>query len=169
MVIDISKLTDKHPINFNFSNLINLKANLNLQYHNINFKIYGTITKEAGAYSCIATASSILPFLCDFCLSPLEHHINSSVNEKFKKPESFPSANNEDIIWLSHNKINIRPALIANLYKHIPLQALCKNDCKGLCIKCGTNLNNTTCNCNQYKNNNNINPKFEILKKIKFD
>lgn len=30
-----------------------------------------------------------------------------------------------------------------------PVQPLCKDDCKGLCPKCGTNWNESTCNCGQ--------------------
>ena len=30
----------------------------------------------------------------------------------------------------------------------IPMKKLCKDDCKGLCIKCGKNLNEGDCGCN---------------------
>ena len=29
----------------------------------------------------------------------------------------------------------------------IPLKMLCREDCKGVCIKCGTNLNHESCKC----------------------
>ena len=29
----------------------------------------------------------------------------------------------------------------------LPVNPLCKTDCKGLCPQCGTNLNNGTCGC----------------------
>ncbi len=29
----------------------------------------------------------------------------------------------------------------------LPIQPLCKEDCKGLCPKCGSNLNNDACSC----------------------
>ena len=30
-----------------------------------------------------------------------------------------------------------------------PAKVLCKSDCKGICPKCGTNLNLATCDCEQ--------------------
>lgn len=36
---------------------------------------------------------------------------------------------------------DIRQEIVADL----PLQLLCKEDCKGLCLVCGANLNETTC------------------------
>lgn len=29
----------------------------------------------------------------------------------------------------------------------LPMKFLCSEDCKGLCLQCGTNLNNSNCNC----------------------
>jgi uncharacterized protein len=31
----------------------------------------------------------------------------------------------------------------------MPLNPLCREDCKGLCPQCGTNLNTETCDCAQ--------------------
>ncbi len=31
----------------------------------------------------------------------------------------------------------------------LPDRSLCREDCKGLCSRCGVNLNDTTCNCGQ--------------------
>lgn len=39
----------------------------------------------------------------------------------------------------------VRQALFAD----IPLKPLCREDCKGLCQKCGVNLNDTTCACDK--------------------
>jgi uncharacterized protein len=30
-----------------------------------------------------------------------------------------------------------------------PVKLVCREDCKGLCPQCGTNLNTVTCNCQQ--------------------
>ena len=53
----------------------------------------------------------------------------------------------------------IRDALTLEL----PLRVLCKEDCKGLCPKCGVNLNTGSCSCP--KGTGKPNP-FEALKSI---
>lgn len=45
----------------------------------------------------------------------------------------------------------------------IPMKKLCKEDCKGLCLKCGNNLNEGTCMCS----NQEIDPKWLPLKELK--
>lgn len=34
-----------------------------------------------------------------------------------------------------------------DIYLSLPARLLCKDDCKGLCPMCGTDLNTATCNC----------------------
>ena len=45
----------------------------------------------------------------------------------------------------------------------IPYKNLCTEECKGLCYKCGTDLNETKCKCEDEK----IDPKWEALLKLK--
>jgi uncharacterized protein len=45
----------------------------------------------------------------------------------------------------------------------IPMKKLCKEDCKGLCLKCGNNLNDGNCSCS----NNDVDPRWLPLKELK--
>jgi uncharacterized protein len=45
----------------------------------------------------------------------------------------------------------------------LPMKALCTVDCKGLCPRCGTNLNSCTCNCPT----ENFSPHMDTLLEIK--
>ena len=47
-------------------------------------------------------------------------------------------------------------------YLELPQRVLCKDDCKGLCPVCGTDLNLSTCSCKQVKKGNGL----EGLKKL---
>ena len=49
----------------------------------------------------------------------------------------------EHIVRQTRQKDAIRDALTLEL----PLRVLCKEDCKGLCPKCGVNLNTGSCSC----------------------
>ena len=46
-----------------------------------------------------------------------------------------------------------------------PLKPLCREKCKGLCPKCGANLNAGDCGCD----NTGFNNKFSVLKKLNLD
>ncbi len=41
--------------------------------------------------------------------------------------------------------INLAPLLYQNMLLAMPIKMLCKPECKGLCVICGTNLNQTAC------------------------
>ena len=44
--------------------------------------------------------------------------------------------------------IDIAPALLQALLLELPMQPLCRPDCKGLCPDCGADLNQQPCTCN---------------------
>jgi len=45
----------------------------------------------------------------------------------------------------------------------LPLKAICREDCKGLCPHCGKNLNQEQCNCAEPMED----PRWSALKEIK--
>ena len=45
----------------------------------------------------------------------------------------------------------------------LPVKVVCGEDCKGLCPKCGANLNRETCDCEKQWED----PRFAVLKKLK--
>lgn len=65
-------------------------------------------------------------------------------------------------IILHDNSIDIDKAIKQVIYLSIPMKSLCSEDCKGICPKCGANLNIEECDCE----NNSIDPRLEELKKL---
>ncbi len=63
----------------------------------------------------------------------------------------------------SGEKIDLSEFLKEQIVLSLPYKLLCKEDCKGLCPKCGTNLNIEKCNCK----NNWEDSKFAVLRNIK--
>ena len=45
------------------------------------------------------------------------------------------------------NTIDLKNTLLEILLVEIPLKKLCTSLCKGLCSKCGLNLNHKVCSC----------------------
>ena len=43
-----------------------------------------------------------------------------------------------------------------------PLKVLCREDCKGICNRCGTNLNRGTCDCD----NRSLDPRMSVIQDI---
>ncbi len=88
-------------------------------------------------------------FDCDRC----NKNFNSILNNEYKmvyligtKPEDSESIN---LTYLSAeaDKIVLDNDLRDFALLTIPMKKLCKDDCKGLCPKCGKDLNNGDCGC----------------------
>jgi len=72
----------------------------------------------------------------------------------------------EDVQLSSYDgrEINLGPILEEQLLLSLPFVLYCSPNCKGLCPKCGTNLNNSSCDCKDEENSEN---KFQLLKGLK--
>ena len=61
--------------------------------------------------------------------------------------------------------IDFRDAVQEQVIMAIPMQPLCREDCRGLCPGCGANLNLEKCRCRP----DDVDPRLAILKKLKLD
>jgi len=69
-----------------------------------------------------------------------------------------------DVNTLKSNEIDIDAILLEQLTLDMPMKSVCRIDCKGLCPKCGTNLNEGKCSCPSAEQ---IDKRFAKLKEIK--
>ncbi|MFC1538542.1 DUF177 domain-containing protein [Candidatus Latescibacterota bacterium] len=99
---------------------------------------------------------------CSLCVEPFKLEIRedfSLIVRQLKKGElitSFTEEDSEDIdadddnlIFLpfGEDSIDIRNNVHDALLLTIPIKPVCRDDCKGLCPECGTNLNINDCRC----------------------
>ncbi len=61
--------------------------------------------------------------------------------------------------------IDLRDSIQEQVVLSIPFKLLCKKECKGLCIKCGENLNISICDCEHDVTDS----RFDILKNLSFE
>ena len=77
-------------------------------------------------------------------------------------PDPFDESE-DDIIYVSESGIDIDAAVFEEIALELPVYHLCKEDCKGLCPKCGKNLNDGCCGCTEEKE---IDPRLKKLQKL---
>lgn len=117
----------------------------------------GSITNSGKeSYVLEGKVSAVLSLNCDLCLKPFKSEINFTVNETFCN-----ELNPEKEFWdFSDDKtINLKPTVAADILLNMPMRAVCSDNCKGLCPRCGKDLNMGDCGCDrEYRN-----PQFEKL------
>ena len=92
------------------------------------------VTKITNALTVDVGVQASLEMYCSRCLEEFE-------SKYLKKLQlHYPAEQSEPIIDLGPD---IREEIILDY----PLKPLCKPDCKGLCLKCGKNLNEGMCSC----------------------
>lgn len=103
---------------------------------------------------------------CDRCLKEISETLSFDFERMISS--DIPSVSNEDdfdsdIIYVSESGIDIDISVTEELVLELPLYRLCKDDCKGLCSKCGKNLNEGACSCSDEKE---IDPRLKKLQKL---
>lgn len=90
-----------------------------------------------------------LDMSCSRCLKPLHQHLNIPFHEQFKlvKPSEEMDNEDDDTIYVNDENVDLVPYVEESFVLHIPMTAVCKDTCKGLCPNCGKDLNEGTCDC----------------------
>lgn len=97
-------------------------------------KAKAIVSKSYDAVEVVLTLSTSLLLCCSRCLEEIETVFDKQVELNYAADKSDP------IIDLD---ADIREEIILSY----PDKPLCKEECKGLCPKCGGNLNEGGCNC----------------------
>ena len=72
------------------------------------------------------------------------------------------SRENDDYIFIEDNKLDLLPPVEEQMMLEMPSKTLCREDCLGLCPKCGKNLNEGPCTCEKHETD----PRLAVLKTL---
>ncbi len=94
----------------------------------------------------------VLSMQCDRCLDEVKKNFNVQIDEVIDMAvfETDKMDEINELNYLEDCIVNMDTLLEKELMTMIPVQVLCKEDCKGLCRVCGTNLNHATCDCDDF-------------------
>lgn len=94
---------------------------------------------------------------CDRCAEEVKKNFSFNVKrivvEKLENEED-----DDDYIVVSNRELDLDELVNEEVSLSLPNKILCKDDCKGLCPKCGANLNVKQCNCKK-----DVDPRMEAL------
>jgi uncharacterized protein len=95
---------------------------------------------------------------CARCLESIVVSLELPIEELFVHPPT-PQA---EFAVQEDGFLNLAPLLREEAIVHVPMNAVCRSDCKGLCPICGHNLNKSPCKCEKEA----IDPRFAVLKQL---
>lgn len=100
--------------------------------------------------------------VCARCMDSLDRMVHEHCEQCFIPEGGEDDAEDVDFVTYSGNFIDLTDVVIDGICTAIPVRDLCSEDCKGICPKCGINLNLGSCDCSQRE----IDPRLAGLAKL---
>jgi len=107
------------------------------------------------------TVESQLGLECVRCLESFVFPITLELEETFRLPGA---SLRPDVAYAVSDDgwLDLTPLLREQSWVAIPMKPLCRPDCKGLCPRCGANLNLESCTCESME----VDPRLALLKDL---
>ncbi len=106
------------------------------------------------------TATVVVSGECVRCLTPISDELEIDIQELFVYPES--DASEDEASRLEGDLIDLEPLLRDDVVLDLPFQPLCREECAGLCVECGADLNRDPDHTHEAP----IDPRWEKLRRL---
>jgi uncharacterized protein len=118
--------------------------------------VHAEISKSGD--SCLARGwvAGILTLTCDLCLKGFESPFKSYFEAHFRERGTVPeeeakeqelTGDEEETVLYDGKFIDLTDEVRQAVVLAVPMRALCREDCRGLCAGCGADLNRESCRC----------------------
>ena len=99
--------------------------------------------------------------MCARCAEPVSGVLEISFEKDIATSDDV-SEDNDDYVIIEDKKLDVLLPVEEQIMLEMPSKTLCKEDCRGLCCKCGKNLNEGDCSCEKHE----VDPRLAILKTL---
>lgn len=135
-------------------------------------KVWGKLTKVEREVLCSCDFNAPLLVVCTRCLEKFPLQVRGKLQIYFIPQVKEHRAGSEVEVQetdiekevYQEDQIDLRGPVRDQILLDVPLIRLCRKNCKGLCPKCGIDLNSSQCEC---KNDGPNDPRFAVLQKLK--
>ncbi len=154
MIIDISKviLTNDKSINtecsIDMDNFVSPAGSFPI----INKKPFelSIVNEDSRELFIYGKCNITLQMPCDRCLENVDVDLDISINKAFSlKNGMIQLDEDEELPFINEGELDVDRLLFDEILVEQPSKVLCKDDCQGICFKCGANLNISPCECDR--------------------
>ena len=121
--------------------------------------VEGEVRNSADVLTLTMTASTTLDAVCDRCGKAFSQE--KEVPYSCMLAEELQSEDSDDIVLLEAGKVDAGELARTAFILGMDTKTLCSEDCKGLCPRCGANLNDGPCGCQREPD-----PRLAVLAKL---
>ena len=121
----------------------------------------GTVRNTAGVLMMTGTIHTTIHGVCDRCAADFERFVEFPIDVVLVTELSNEDSEDEWVFHLEADAADLEDIVRTVFVLNLDSKLLCSEDCKGLCCRCGKNLNEGPCTCQKE-----IDPRFAALKQL---
>ncbi|MDP4153316.1 MAG: DUF177 domain-containing protein [Bacillota bacterium] len=122
--------------------------------------VSGKVENKAGIVTLLLNISGMMEMLCARCLKPVSHKVDVDVENLLVT--ELQNADDDKLLLVTEDLFDVGKIAADAVVVNAPVRLLCREDCKGLCPKCGKDLNEGGCDCK----NDEVDSRLAVLQKL---
>ncbi len=107
--------------------------------------LFAQAKNRAGVVTLDCTYKYTLNLTCDRCIAPFTQEVEQTTTHTVLR--ELNSKDDDDYVVAPEGIIELLPLATNDILLSLPAKFLCKEQCEGLCPKCGQDLNTGKCDC----------------------
>lgn len=84
---------------------------------------------------------------CDRCLEEVDWTFSIKVDKEIDLTGDNEEKSMENLNYMTGTNLDVDQLIFGEILVSWPMKVLCREDCKGICKRCGANLNQAECQC----------------------
>lgn len=84
---------------------------------------------------------------CDRCLEDVDREFSIVIDKELDLTGSNEEKSMEESNYMIGTSLDVDQLIFGEILVSWPMKVLCREDCRGICKRCGANLNLTECQC----------------------
>ena len=163
MLLGLSKIIDCPGASVSFSTSVDLS---DLRY-GVSYPVsepvlaQGIVRNTAGVLMMTGNLTTCIHGICDRCAGEFDRPINFPIQVVLVTELSNEENEDEWVFPLEGDSADLDDLVRTVFVLNLDSKLLCREDCRGLCHRCGKNLNDGPCNCRKE-----LDPRFAALKQL---
>ena len=163
MLLGLSKIIDSPGASVPFSVSVDLS---DLRY-GVSYPVsepvvaQGVVRNTAGVLLMKGNVATTIHGICDRCAAEFDRSIDFPIDVVLVTELSNEENEDEWVFPLEGDSADLDDIVRTVFVLNLDSKLLCKDDCKGLCHRCGQNLNDGPCGCQKE-----LDPRFAALRQL---